>query len=640
MNQLYHLCCLYLKPIVRKHPVTGKYADYFRLVESYRNTDNRVCHSTIINIGFVDNASTEQLIEVQKILNDKCKKIQSLFADHEAQPDKVVVQLVAEWWPRIQASNNFDMVSEERREKLVLFDSIKHKDVREIGTESICYNTWNQLYLSETLLNCGFDEDQIALVATQVISRAVYPASELKTTSWIKENSAVCELTGYNPAMLTKDKLYKSALDLYKHKDEIEKHLSCRTNELFDLQDKIILYDLTNTYFEGTKKGSSLAEFGRSKEKRSDAKLVVLALVCNVEGFIKYSSVLQGNLADSATLDAMIDKLAGHTCGTGGTVVIDAGIATRDNLALIAAKGFTYLCVSNTQIKDYTALGGRPPATITTKSGHDIKLQAISSPEHTDYLLEVKSPMKKAKEQGMKTQFEARFEDMLKLANTALSGKSGIKKLEKVHQRIGRARQKYPSVAKYYDIEVRADEKTGRATKITWIKNAEKEAEKEESLGRYFLRTNLDVKDEAVIWNIYNTIREIENVFRTLKTDLDLRPIYHKNDDATMAHLHLGILAYWLVNTVRFQLRQNNINSNWKEIVRIGNTQKMITTTGTNESGVLRQSRKCSEPDATLQNIYKILGHKPKPFTKRKSVVHKPALKKNERQQQREFAPG
>jgi transposase len=439
--------------------------------------------------------------------------------------------------------------------------------------------------------------------------------------------------------MLTKDKLYKSSLDLYRHKDDIEKHLSHRTNELFDLEDKIILYDLTNTYFEGTKTGSKVANFGRSKEKRSDAKLVVLALVCNVEGFIKYSSILEGNIADSATLGEMIDKLAGHTCSGGGTVVIDAGIATKDNLALITAKGFKYLCVSNTQPKGYTVVVDRPAASIKTKSGHNIALQAVSTPEHTDYFLEVKSPLKKAKEQGMKSQFESRFEDMLKLANKALSSKSGIKKLDKVHERIGRAREKYPSVAKYYDIAVKSDKKTGLATQITWEKNAEKETEKNASLGRYFLRTNLDVKDEAIIWNIYNTIREIETVFRTLKTDLDLRPIYHKNDDATMAHLHLGILAYWLVNTIRFQLKRNNINSQWKEIVRIGNTQKMITTTGTNESGVLRQARKCSEPDTALKNIYKLLGHKSKPFTKRKSVVHKPTLKKNENQPQSESPP-
>jgi hypothetical protein len=109
-----------------------------------------------------------------------------------------------------------------------------------------------------------------------------------------------------------------------------------------------------------------------------------------------------------------------------------------------------------------------------------------------------------------------------------------------VHQRIGRAKEKYPSVQQYYNIEVSEDKVTRLETNISWQKDETKHLDKTDNLGIYFLRTNLNVQDEVVVWNIYNTIREIENTFRTLKTDLYLRPIYHKNDDATMAHLHLG----------------------------------------------------------------------------------------------------
>ena len=158
---------------------------------------------------------------------------------------------------------------------MVNADTLQHSNVREIGAENICHTTWDKLQLTELLPANGFTDEQAQLACTQVISRAVYPASKLKTTSWIKENSAVCELTGQDMDKLTKDKLYESALHLYKIKDSLEKHLSNRTNELFDLEDKIILYDLTNTYFEGEKRKSKLAKFGRSKEKRSDAKLVV-----------------------------------------------------------------------------------------------------------------------------------------------------------------------------------------------------------------------------------------------------------------------------------------------------------------------------------------------------------------------------
>jgi len=178
----------------------------------------------------------------------------------------------------------------------------------------------------------------------------------------------VCELTGYAIEKMTKDKLYQSALDLYSLKDEIEKHLSGRTNELFDMEDKIILYDLTNTYFEGEKRNSKLAKFGRSKEKRSDAKLVVLALVVNIEGFIKYSSIHEGNIADCNTLSQMTDKLASHTCNHKAVIVLDAGIATEQNLQLIVDKGYKYLCVSRSNLKEYKAVQGRLTVLMETAS--------------------------------------------------------------------------------------------------------------------------------------------------------------------------------------------------------------------------------------------------------------------------------
>ncbi len=110
----------------------------------------------------------------------------------------------------------------------------------------------------------------------------------------------------------------------------------------------------------------------------------------------------------------------------------------------------------------------------------------------------------------------------------------------------------------------------------------------------YFLRTSLDANSEVVIWQFYNIIREIESTFRVLKTDLDLRPIYHKNDESTMAHLHLGLLAYWLVNTIRHQLKAQEINSGWREIVRTMNTQKAVTTLAQNQQEEVIMIRRCS----------------------------------------------
>jgi transposase len=135
---------------------------------------------------------------------------------------------------------------------------------------------------------------------------------------------------------------------------------------------------------------------------------------------------------------------------------------------------------------------------------------------------------------------------------------------------------------------------------MEWAKVEQKQTTANDNLGKYFIRTSIDLQDEILVWSVYNTIREIESTFRTLKTDLDLRPIYHKSDQSTIAHLNLGLLSYWLVNTIRHQLKSNGINSCWKEIVRIGNTQKVITTKGYNKA--TRKSQFINVPSQT-QNI-------------------------------------
>jgi len=602
---------------------------YYRLVESYRNAEGRVCHRTILNIGFIDDDyNTEQLNQTARILTDRYEQKQPLFEP----TDTAVIELAEILWKRIIKDKRLDLTLHSPTSRQIDADTMRHSNVREIGSEWICHQTLEDLGIGKVLAEAGFTEEQIQLAATQIVSRAVYPASELKTASWIKENSAIGELTGYDYEKITKDKLYESALRLYAVKDQLEQHLSHTTNELFDISDKIVLYDLTNTYFEGQYSRSELAKYGRSKEKRNDAKLVVLALVVNIYGFIKYSAIHEGNMADSENLSLMIDKLSRCTNAQNPVVVMDAGIATEENLEMIRAKGYHYLCVSRTRLKDYQAISGRLTVLLETKSKRNVRLKAVRDNKNTDYYLEVLSEDKYETANSIRIQFEQRFELELQKIAQSVEHKGGTKKAAKVHQRIGRARERYPSVQYYYDIDVTLSQDNHTVTSVIWSKNEQEYAKKEASLGLYFLRTSLLIKDEVMIWNIYNTIREIESSFRTLKTDLDLRPVYHKSDAGTMAHLHLGLLAYWIVNTVRCKLKAYGINSHWQEIVRIGNTQKIITTQGTNTAGVVIGVRKCSEPNEQLKNIQSILLIKHKPFTKRKSVVHKPELKKNETQ--------
>ena len=176
---------------------------------------------------------------------------------------------------------------------------------------------------------------------------------------------------------------------------------------------------------------------------------------------------------------------------------------------------------------------------------------------------------------------------------------------------------------------------------LHWQKDLEKSEEVKNRLGVYFLRTNLEETDEALEWMIYNTIREIESTFRILKTDLDLRPVYHKNDASTMAHLHLGILAYWLVNAIRYQLKQAGINDDWKEIKRKASTQKCVLTTAQNSFDKLIQIKRCTEPSENLRKLHDALKQqKQKPFKQIKFVVHKTPLKKNQTPDNVQFLSG
>lgn len=263
---------------------------------------------------------------INELVNQSNTGKQSLFA----MPEPVIETLAQKYFAEIKEKQRLDIAA-GKDYHLADTDTVENKNIREAGSEWLCMQALEQLAFEPFLKAKGWwRQEQVQLALTHIISRAAYPASELRTSEWIKQNSAVCELTGYPAENITKDKLYDISKRLYTLKDELEKHLSKRTNELFDLTDKIILYDLTNTYFEGSVRSSKIARFGRSKEKRSDARLIVLAVVVNTEGFLKYSQIFEGNIADSKTLEQIIAELSARTLSTGRqpVVVLDAGIAT------------------------------------------------------------------------------------------------------------------------------------------------------------------------------------------------------------------------------------------------------------------------------------------------------------------------
>ncbi len=257
------------------------------------------------------------------------------------------------------ASKNEHQTKKPKDYERVDLNCLEHEDVRGLGAEWLCRQSFDKLGLTNFLTHeAGFSELSANMAQMHIISRAVFPASEHKTAQKIKNNSAVSGLFRVPMNKVNRFKLYSLSNQLYEHKSKIENYLSGKTNELFDLEDKIIFYDLTNTYFEGSKANSKVVKFGKSKEKRSDAKIVALATVVNAEGFVKYSHIYQGNMSDSKTLGDTIKKLSRRASSTTRKplIVMDAGIITEDNAKMLKEKGYDYICVSRTKLKNYNQI--------------------------------------------------------------------------------------------------------------------------------------------------------------------------------------------------------------------------------------------------------------------------------------------
>ena len=577
---------------LRYNPKTQRDDWYYRIKESFRDLTGRVRSRIMLNVGFIEEAhSPEDIRDIGKCLNylHEHQGERDLFGCPFADYNEFVRSKAEEFWTAMVKNGSIDAVksakeeSRKKAERLVDVNTVKHTDARDVGAEWICLQTIRELEIDRFLERQGWNEIQINTALAYLITRTVYTPSELKSIRIMNENSAVCELVSGNQEWHPGyHDIYKVAPNLYGLKDKLETHLCRKTDDLFNLTNRIVLFDLTNFYFEGRKERSAKAQYGRSKEKRNDCKLLVMALCVNAEGFIRYSSILAGNTADPDSLPDMIDTLSQKTRTPSDPerkvlVCLDAGIATEDNLRKIKENGYNYLCVSRTRLTDYEISEGCQSVKVLDTRKQEITLRQVKHEADGDYYLEINSPAKAVKESSMNRQWRERFEQELTKARDALGRKGGKKTYEKVIERVGRAIQKYPSIAKYYVIDYYRDESNPKnMADIQWRIAVPENVDRQS--GIYFLRTNVESLDEKSTWDYYNLIREIECTNRQLKTDLNLRPIFHKKDDCSDAHLFLGLLSYWIVNAIRYKLKQTGENSFWREIVRRMSTQKAITT--------------------------------------------------------------
>jgi len=493
-------------------------------------------------------------------------------------------------------------------------------DVKTFGAEHLCKQVLDELNLKDCFLSLGMNDTQADKALISIAARAIFASSEHKTAQYLRTNSELADLYQIKQP-ITHKQLYHTADSLYQHRDTIDSFLYKRLTNLFDLEDKLVIFDISNTYFETRKAGSELAKYGRSKEKRSDCPLVVFTGVINAEGFIRHSRIYEGNKSDMSTLSQMIDDLAIHSGSSKKqTIVMDAGIATEDNLTLINSRGYKYVCVSRKRLNNYRLDDSQSQIIqLTDRGKNKVELSIVKPAGYTDTWMYVQSDAKRKKEASMDDKLKQRLEEDLKGIQKALTTKGGIKLINKVWERIGRTKQKHKRVSSQYEITV--EEKDGKAIKVTWTLKAIKTIE-DKTKGVYFIRTNYENPKEKELWTIYNTIREVESTFRCLKSDLHIRPIHHQKDSRVQAHIYQTILCYQLVNTIRHMLKKKGLHYDWKNIVRIMNTQTIQTVHIPTDKKTIHL-RKPANPIKEVSEIYKATNcEKQYPAIKKYVVYH------------------
>ena len=340
---------------------------------------------------------------------------------------------------------------------------------------------------------------------------------------------------------------------------------------------------------------------GRSKEKRNDCPLVTLGLILDGSGFPRTSEVFPGNASEPETLERMLTQLNSQK---GSTVVMDAGLASEENIAWLVAQGYRYLVVSR---KRKRAFDPAQAVTVKETPGQAVRIQRVVNTATGEIELHCHSQAREQKEQAMQDRFSERFESALQSLSEGLSKKGTTKRYDKVLERIGRLKEKYSRAAQHYAIQVEHNEQSGKATRIHWERK-EKAHTQATHPGVYCLRTNLSEWDETTLWNTYTMLTDLEAVFRSLKSELGLRPIYHQKATRIEGHLFITLLAYHLVQTIRTQLKSQGIHDSWETLRRKMDNQQRITVSLKQADGKTLHIRKATRAEPHQKVIYEALG--------------------------------
>lgn len=579
---------------VRRH---GKQYSYHRLIESVR-TPSGPRQRLVMSLGRLEVPRSQWRLLAERIQEFLYAQQTLPFGSYEVDP---IAKQVAERVER-KRQRGARQAQFKGRAVAVYPELSSAGQLRQLGAVYVGQAFYGQLGIDGILQQVGLSAKQRALAQVQVLGRLVEPHSELATVGWYARSALGELMQGPLGPGIHEDDLYRVTDKLYARRKQIEQAVRDRERTLFGLGESIVLYDLSSTYFEGLAVGCHKAKRGYSRDHRGDCLQVVIALVLDEQGYAKAHEVFEGNRRDSATMEAMLERLEAIGAQPGATVVMDRGLATKNNLELLRLKGYRYIVAmaAREREKDLQASEGRWVPFRQTAEG-EVQVEGQIKRQGEEVLILCHSSSREGKDRGIRERFRTRLEqDAGRLQQRVREGK--LKDPAKIQQAIGRLRQRYSRVARLYRLELTAE------GQVQCEPLSEKLSGVEQADGRYLLRTNRTDLDERRIWELYVMLNRVERSFRSLKGSLGIRPIHHHKADRVESHIFISVLAYHLLHAIEERLRGAGDTRCWATIRAILSTHALLTITHHGTDGRTYDIRRPSRPEYEHEQIYKRLG--------------------------------
>jgi len=501
---------------------------YYSLCESIRLSRGRTTQRRVLNLGELNTNQIERWQRSIEVIEQPGQSRQyRLFTDREGAAPA-------------EASDVCE----------VILSSLSVRRPRQFGACWLASRLWQELKLDEFFATALHDRrgtiEWAKVIELLAVNRLCEPESELGVHQRWYGTTAMDVVLGTEDPVAAKDRLYRALDKAIEHKEPLEQHLARRWQDLFGAKCELLLYDLTSTYFEGQLGEVPLARHGYSRDHRPDALQLILALVVTEEGFPLSYEVFEGNRADVTTLEEILDSVQRKHGALGRVWVFDRGIVSEENLALLRQRGLFYLVATPRRMlgsfqkqlikEDWSQVEGHP----------QIQLKLISRDQEL-YVL-TRSLERAEKERAIRLRaLHGLRKDLAKLSKTVRSGR--LRRRELIYKRLGRLEERWPTAWPYLK-EVELSE-----SNLVWKWDRKKLRSAWLHQGAYLLRTNLIDRNPQMLWRQYIQLTELEAVFRTLKSELNLRPIFHRIQRRIEAHILIAFLGYCLWICLKQKLR-------------------------------------------------------------------------------------